>query len=102
MQAVRTAFDVEIEAPDGASALELEWRLAHLSPRTVAHGPRWTVEVPAVEYPAELEAIVRRWLDEIGVPATGMRLDGRRIRLTGYREGRRQARVRRPNADFIG
>jgi hypothetical protein len=99
---VRTVFGVEIEAPDGASALQLELRLGHLAPTTVAHGSHWVVGVPAVRCPAELEAVVREWLDEIGEPATEMRVDGHRVHVTGRSREPRPARISGPNADFIG
>lgn len=67
--------ELVIDAPDGPAALALEFRLAHLSPVTFAHGDRWTVEVPATISPAEVEAAVCEWLGEIGLDSTTMRVD---------------------------
>jgi hypothetical protein len=91
---------VEIEAPDGAAALELERRLAHLTPTTVAHAGRWSVEVPAAESPDELEVVVREWLDEIGSATTTMRVNGRKVSISGrYAEHRTRSRLTR--GDFV-
>jgi hypothetical protein len=95
-------FDLEIEAPDGGAALDLEHRLFHLTPTTIGRDGHWLVEVPAVRCPAEVEATVRQWLDEIGERATEIRVDGRAVRVTGGRASARSARGRGPNADFIG
>ena len=95
-------FDLEIEAPDGAAALDLEHRLFHLTPTTIGRDGHWLVDVPAVRCPAEVEATVRQWLDEIGEPATDIRVDGQVVHVTCRRAATRSARGRGPNADFIG
>lgn len=95
------AISVEIEAPDGAAALALEQRLAHLAPTTVARGRRWVVEVPGATSAEELGVVVREWLDEIGEPATTMLVDGRLFRVAGH-EAERRARHRASHGDFIG
>jgi hypothetical protein len=92
---------VEIEAPDGAAALELERRLAHLTPTTVARSGRWSVEVPAAPNAEELEVVVREWLDEIGSSRTTIRVDGRKLSISG-RYAERRARHRATHADFVG
>lgn len=94
-------FDIEIEAPDGAAALDLERRLWRLAPTAVGRGSHWYVEVPSVRCPTEVETVVRRWLDEIGEPETTMRVDARRLRVAG-RHATCEARFRGPNAHFIG
>jgi hypothetical protein len=91
--------DVVIEAPDGPAALALEHRLSHLAPVSVAHGARWTVDVPAVVDPIELDAAVSSWLTEIGERSTSVRVD-RTTRRVEARPGRRSARP--VNAAFIG
>jgi hypothetical protein len=94
-------FDVEIDAPDGAAALDLEARLWRLTPTAVGRGSRWLVEVPTVRCPDEVEAVVRQWLDETGERATTMRIGGKQLRVIARRTQRR-ARYRGPNANFIG
>ena len=71
-----TTYRVAIEAPDGAAALELERRLAHFGPSTVAHHDAWLVDVPAAPDPGEVEAVVEHWLAEMGEPSTLVRVDG--------------------------
>ena len=69
-------YRIAIAAPDGAAALELERRLAHLSPSTVAHRDSWVVDLPAAPDPGEVDAVVERWLGEIGEPSTLVLVDG--------------------------
>lgn len=97
MPAPAQCFDVEIDANEGAAALDLERRVSHLAPTTIGHGGRWIVEIPAAESPDEIEAVVGQWLDEIGEESTTMRIDGRE-----HRVGAHHRRLRTTNADFIG
>jgi hypothetical protein len=89
MRSALTCFDIEIDAPDGAAALALEQRMAHLAPTMFAHGNHWTVEVPAAESAEELEAAVRGWLAQIGQAETTMRIAGREVRVAGHPRPRR-------------
>jgi len=91
---------IRIEAPDGSAALELERRLAHLAPTTISHRGSWLVELPAAPDHDEVEAVVRRWLDDIGATATEVHVDGRSHHVVGNRV--RRVGYRGPNADFIG
>jgi hypothetical protein len=95
---LRTA-EVVVDAPDGPAALELEHRLAHLAPVTICHGTHWTVSIPAVRAPAEIQSVVRSWLTDIGADATRVRIDGT-PRLV-ERAPRRRRHVS-TNARFIG
>lgn len=96
----RTSYHtVVIDAPDGPAALALEHRLSDLAPVSVAHGERWTVDVPAVADPDQLEVAVSNWLTEIGERSTSVRVD----RTTKRIEARPRRRSARPvNAAFIG
>lgn len=98
MRSAIAYHDVVIEAPDGPAALALEHRLAHLSPVSISHEGRWTVDVPAVESPIEVEAAVAAWLAEIGLESTAMSVDDRPLTI----EARRIRRRRAINAGFIG
>jgi hypothetical protein len=91
---------VAVEAPDGAAALELERRLAHVAPAAVARADSWWVEIPAAPGLTELEAVVRDWLDDIGTATTTMMVDGRRVPVSGRRT--RRVRRRTMHSDFIG
>ena len=90
--------DVIVGAPDGPAALDLEHRLIHLSPVSICHEDRWTVVVPGVEDLAEIDAVVRTWLSEIGTPSTRIVVDGS-TRTVERRS--RKAHVA-SNARFIG
>jgi hypothetical protein len=92
---------VEIDAPDGAAALELERRLSHLAPTTVARSGHWSVEVPAAPSTDELEVVIREWLDQVGSPATTMRVDGRKCSVRGRRASH-PTRHRATHRDFVG
>ncbi len=94
-------FDIEVDAPDGAAALELERRLAHLSPTTIGHGTHWIVEIPCAESPEELEVVVREWLEDLGEQSTTLRIDGRELRVSG-RYAEHRAHHHATHADFIG
>lgn len=97
---VITASRASIHAPDGAAALALEHRLAHLHSVASHNGREWLVRVEGVEDLAELEASIRGWLREIGVPETFVDIDGRELRVgASMFEGRR---VRGSNENFIG
>lgn len=87
---------VIVDAPDGAAALALERRLAYRSPVVIARGDQWVVEIPSVDEPAEVEAVIGTWLREIGLSHTLVRIDGRvsRVGLT--------SRHAATNAGFVG
>jgi hypothetical protein len=96
-----TCFDIEVDAPDGASAFALEQRFAHLAPTTVVRDGRWTVEIPAAESAEEIEAAVRWWLTQIGAPETSMRIAGRSVRVAAPRSTPSK-RHQASNERFIG
>jgi len=99
MPATTSAYDIEIDATDGAAAIDLEVRLAHLTPTTIGSGNDWIVEIPGPADVEAIEAVVRSWLDDLGETATTMRAAGRVLRI----EGRRARKPHRaPNYDFIG
>ena len=87
-----TDYPVEIGAPDGAAALDLEHRLWHLGPISIERGRRWYVEVPAVDDADEIIPIVRHWLRDVGEPTTTMQVDGRQP-VVVTRAGRARAAV---------
>ncbi len=91
--------DVVIQAPDGASALALEYRLAHLSPVTISRDNAWVVDIDGVESPTEVEAAVRAWLSEIGSESTLMRVDDRLVRIAARPD---KPRRRGTQTDFVG
>lgn len=95
-----TASRVAIHAPDGAAALALEHRLAHLHASASDKDGQWLVRIEAVEDLSELEASIRVWLREIGAPLAYVDIDGREVRIgASMFEGRR---IRGSNEDFIG
>jgi hypothetical protein len=97
---VITASRASIHAPDGAAALALEHRLAHLHAAASDKDGQWLVQVEEVEDLPELEASIRGWLREIGAPLAYVDIDGREVRVgTSMFEGRR---VRGSNENFIG
>jgi hypothetical protein len=99
MPATTSAYDIEIDATDGAAAIDLEIRLAHLMPTTIGRGNDWIVEIPGPANLEEIEAVVREWLTDLGEPATTIRAAGRILRI----EGRRARKPHRAlNYDFIG
>ena len=69
---------VRVDAPDPASALRLERRLAHLAPTAVSVGSRWWVEIPdvGVHTLPELVAAVEDWLAEEELAETELHQDG--------------------------
>lgn len=93
-----TAHKVEIEAPDGAAALELEHRLAALRPTAVLRRDQWVVDLGGVHSVEDVAVEVKDWLRLIGAGATTMRVDGRP--RTVMPETR--SRHRPSHADFIG
>jgi hypothetical protein len=91
--------DIVIEAPDGASALALEHRLANLRPVTISRDNSWVVEIDGVESPAEVEEGVGSWLSEVGSDSTVMRVDHRFVRVEATAA---KPRRRGTHADFVG
>jgi hypothetical protein len=96
MAAVPVAYRIAVEAPDGAAALELERRLAHLSPSTVSRRGAWVVDIPAAPGFEEVEAVVRRWLLDMGIASSVVHVDGA-ARVIAPRPSHRAS-----NAGFIG
>lgn len=97
-QTLGTAHTVEVDAPDGAAALELERRLVALRPTAVCRHERWLVDLAGVHDVEDVEAEVRAWLRHIGAAAATVRVDGRPLTVTtGLRH-----RHRATHADFIG
>lgn len=74
-----TAHTLEIEAPDGAAALELERRLVTLRPTAICRHERWLVDLAGVHSVEDVEAEVRTWLRQIGSAAATIRIDGRPV-----------------------
>jgi hypothetical protein len=99
MSATTSAYDIEIDATDGAAAIDLEIRLAHLTPTTIGHGNGWIVEIPGPANLEELEAVVRNWLDDLGQTATTMRAAGRILRIEGRHAPKHPPA---PRHEFIG
>jgi hypothetical protein len=96
MPATTSVFDIEIDATDGAAAIDLEVRLSHLTPTTIGHGNDWIVEIPGPANVEEIEAVVRDWLDDLGQLTTTMRAGGRVLRIERHKPHLA------PNRDFIG
>jgi hypothetical protein len=93
MPATAITDSVEIEAPDGGAALDLEHRLRYVAPAAAVRGPCWFVELSGpVDFEA-LEVVVRAWLRDIGEPSTIVRIDGSERRLTSHHA---------THGDFIG
>lgn len=100
MTATVSAYDIEIDAPDGAAAVDLERRLWYLTPTTIGRGKDWIVEIPGPASPEEIEAVVRAWLDDLGQPSTTIRFDGNVLRVEPHRA---KSPMHRPtHVDFIG
>ena len=93
-----TTHHVEVDAPDGAAALELEQRLAELRPTAILRQGRWFVDLPGVHSVDSVEADVRDWLRLIGAGATTLRVDGRPHTVVPNRPSRHRA----SHSDFIG
>ena len=100
MSATVCVHNVEIDAPDGAAAVALENHLWYLTPTTVGRGNDWIIEIPGPASPAEIEAVVRAWLDDIGRPSTAIRFDGRVLEIHA-RHSSSPMRVH-SHLDFIG
>lgn len=99
MPGTTPAFDIEIDAVDGASAIDLECRLSHLTPTTIGRGDDWIVEIPGPANTEEIGAVVRTWLDDLGQPSTTMRFDGHVLRIEAHRS---QKAHRAAHREFIG
>ena len=99
MPATTSVFDIEVDAADGAAAIDLECRLSHLTPTAVGRGEDWIVEIPGPANPEEVRAVVRQWLDDLGQSATTMRVDGHVLRIERHRV---PAAQRVMHHDFIG
>lgn len=98
---IATNVHLQIEAPDGAAALELERRLAHLNPTTLGRHGRWMVEVDTGDALSEIQGVVGGWLRELGEPSTTIHVDGHPVRVDA--EARLPLRRHRAtNASFIG
>ena len=93
-----TTHDVEVDAPDGAAALELEYRLFALRPTAILRRGRWVVDLPGVHSVDFVEADVKEWLRLIGAGATTMRVDGSPHTVLPERRSRHKP----SHADFIG
>lgn len=93
-----TAHHVEVDAPDGGAALELEHRLLALHPTAILRHGRWVVDLPGVHSVDTVEADVRDWLRLTGTAATTVRVDGRPHAVASLVRSRRRPR----HADFIG
>jgi hypothetical protein len=91
--------EIVVEAPDGAAALALEQRLAHLRPVTISRDNAWMIDIDSVESPAEVEGAVRSWLSEIGSESTLMRVDDRLVRIAAS-DGRPPRRA--THREFVG
>src|SRR4051794_22165896 len=98
MFATTAVYDIEIDAPDGAGAVELEQRLAHLTPTTAARGSEWFVEIPGPANLEEIEAVVRAWLDDLGTASTAIRAGGSVYEVACHRSPMEPRR----RLDFIG
>lgn len=98
MPALGTAHRIEIEAPDGAAALELEHRLFSLRPTAICKHEHWLVDLAGVHRVEDVEAEVGAWLRGIGAATTTLRVDGRPVMVAAAPRRRRRA----THADFIG
>jgi len=67
---------VEIDAPDGPSALDLEHRLRYLAQSEAVRGPGWFVDVSGPVDMDVVEVVARAWLRDIGEASTIVRIDG--------------------------
>jgi hypothetical protein len=93
-----TAHDVEVDAPDGAAALELEHRLFTLRPTAIFRRGHWVVDLPGVHSVDSVEGDVKEWLRLTGTAAATIRVDGRSHTVVAKpRSGHRPS-----HGDFIG
>jgi len=90
---------VQVEAPTGAAALDLERRLFELMPAAVYREQHWRVDLPVVRSLEGLESIIRDWLSDVGASQTTLRIDGRRLETIHLRT---PPTHRSPHHDFIG
>ena len=93
-----TAHKVEVEAPDGAAALELEHRLYACRPTAILRRGRWVVDLPGIHSVEDVEVEVKDWLRQLGAGATTMRVDGHPLTVAADV----RSRHRPSHADFIG
>ena len=93
-----TTHDVEVDAPDGPAALELEHRLCGLRPTAILRRGHWVVDLPGVHSVDFVEADVKEWLRLIGASATTMRVDGAPHTVLPERRRRHNP----SHEDFIG
>ncbi|MGN6798245.1 MAG: hypothetical protein ACTHKS_08855 [Gaiellaceae bacterium] len=93
-----TAHDVQVDAPDGPAALELEHRLYALRPTAVLRRGGWIVDLPGVHSVEFVEAAVKEWLRLIGADGTTMHVDGSPHTVLAERRSRHKP----SHADFIG
>lgn len=100
MPTTPAAYDIEIDAADGATAVDLELRLAHLTPTSLGRGDDWIVEIPGPANVDEIKAVVREWLDDVGQAATALRVDGHVFRIERRPIPRKPHLA--PNRNFIG
>jgi hypothetical protein len=101
MHATQLRAGIEIDAPDGAAAVDLEQRLWYLAPTVISRGERWFVELPDAVEAEEITPIVRHWLHDIGELKTAIRVDGRPMDVTQKRAAY-DTHHRGTHGDFIG
>jgi len=85
MLATTTCDRVEIDAPDGAAALDLEHRLKYIAPAAAVRGPCWFIDLSGPVDVEAVEVVVRAWLDDIGEMSTVMWIEGGEHILTSHR-----------------
>ncbi len=85
MLATTTCDSVEIDAPDGADALDLEHRLRYVARAEAVRGPGWFVDISGPVDVQVVEVVVRAWLRDIGESSTIVRIDGSEHELTSHR-----------------
>lgn len=98
MGALVQTHTVQIEAPDGPAALQLERRLVSVVPTAVSRQDHWLVEIPVVRDVDAVEDEVRDWLRCVGTESTTVRVDGSAHVVRSYP----RARHRGSNQSFIG
>lgn len=82
MLATTITESIEIDAPDGRAALDLEHRLRSVAPAVAVRGPCWFVDLSAPVDVEAVDVVVRAWLRDIGEPWTIVRIGGSEHRLT--------------------
>ena len=85
MLVTATADTVEIDAPDGGAALDLEHRLRYVAPAAAVRGPCWFVNLSGPVDVEAVQVVVRAWLRDIGEPATIVRIDGSESTVASHR-----------------